>query len=171
MASIASRRRSVSAFLLAAALCSAALPCGAQDGGADDPSAYRAAAQAAPPKAFDPSALIGMDLAAAYAALGAPAEVFSFEQAVVFFYPDYTYLFWFQNRIWQVRVDRRYAGAAMGFQMGEGKAEATSRIGRLFREQGDAVSYHIETAGFPLEARLVFEDGKLTDLYVYRSDW
>lgn len=175
MACSVNRMRSGILPVLAAALLAAAAgPCGAEEGAAAPqapaaPAGAEAASDA--PKDFDPLPLIGLDLAAAYAAFGVPWDVFPFEQAVVFYYPDHKYLFWFQNRVWQVRVDRRYPDSAMGFRMGDSKAEATARIGRLFQDLGDAVSFRIESAGYPMEARLVFEDGRLADLYVYRSDW
>ena len=37
---------------------------------------------------------------------------------VVFFYPDYLYLFWYRNRVWQVRCDRRFATTVFGVAMG-----------------------------------------------------
>jgi hypothetical protein len=180
MARVNDGHYSLRGFLLAAALVAMA-PClrseaeenaaGAQAGAASV-AAPGAASVAAPlEKVFDPLPLIGLDPAAAFGTFGPPLEIFPFEQTVVFYYPDHKYLFWFQNRIWQVRVDRRYELPTMGFRMGEGKAETTARIGRLFKESGDAVSFHIAEAGFPMEARLIFEDGKLSDLYVYRSDW
>jgi hypothetical protein len=56
----------------------------------------------------DPTASIGMDPGSAFAAFGAPQEVYPFrgveawQDNVVFFYPDFSYLFWYENRVWQV---------------------------------------------------------------------
>ena len=64
---------------------------------------------------LDIPSLIGMDLASAIEGLGAPQEAYAirgeelWQDDVVFYYEQHLYLFWFRNRIWQVRLDSRYA--------------------------------------------------------------
>ena len=124
-----------------------------------------------------PAELIGMDPAAAFEVLGAPAGIFTQrgavqnEDDVVFFYPDFRYVFWFGNRIWQVSYDRRYAGAVLGFSIGMGRAEAEAAAPGRLRESEGSLYLSVDTGRFPLRVRLAMADGRITDIYVYRSDW
>src|SRR5208283_2621343 len=73
---------------------------------------------------FDPTRLIGLDISAAVAALGLPQQMFTWrgaeerEDNVVFYYPDSLYLFWFKDKVWQVRCDRRFASTVFGLTLG-----------------------------------------------------
>jgi hypothetical protein len=133
-----------------------------------------AAANAGPDS---PTELIGMDPAQAFAALGAPAGIFTQrgtepnEDDVVFFYPDFRYVFWFGNRVWQVCYDRRYAGSVMGFSIGMGRAEAEAATPGRLQESGGSLFLSVDTGRFPLRVRLAMAGGRVTDIYVYRSDW
>jgi len=126
---------------------------------------------------FDPSRYIGLDLKAALDALGSPQEVFSFrgpeesQDNVVFYYSDFLYLFWYRNRVWQVRCDRRFAKPLFGvaMRMPREVIERTSR--RQLAARGDSLFFDLDEAKFPLRVRLVFSNGSLSDLYVYRSDF
>jgi hypothetical protein len=138
-------------------------------------SAAAAAADAAGPD--DPVDLIGMDPPQVFAALGAPGEIFPWrgaepaEDDVVFFYPDFRYVFWFQSRVWQVRFDRRYPGPVLGFTLGMSRWEAEAvGAGRLQRADG-SLYLTLDGGRFPLRVRLVLSDDRVTDIYVYRSDW
>ena len=118
-----------------------------------------------------------MDPARAFAALGAPAGIFTQrgavpnEDDVVFFYPDFRYVFWFGNRIWQVSYDRRYAGTVLGFSIGMGRAEAEAAAPGRLRESDGSLYLSVDTGRFPVRVRLAMVDGRITDIYVYRSDW
>jgi len=125
----------------------------------------------------DPTVLIGMDPVRLVAALGAPREIFSWrgaepaEDDIVFFYPDFRYVFWFQSRVWQVRFDRRYAGSVLGFSIGMERAEAEARgQGRLEECEG-SLYLALDTGPYPLRVRLAVIDDRIADIYVYRSDW
>ena len=126
---------------------------------------------------FDPAASLGMTLAEAFLAYGAPSVVFpvrgeeDWQDDVVFFYPSRLYLFWYENRVWQVRLDERYQGELLGCSMGMSEQDVTGVLGDpLFREADWAV-YTLADRGYPVRARLVFTAGQLSDLYVYRSDF
>jgi hypothetical protein len=124
-----------------------------------------------------PTELIGMDPAQAFAALGAPAGIFTQrgavpnEDDVVFFYPDFRYVFWFGNRVWQVSYDRRYAGSVLGFSIGMGRAEAEAAAPGRLQESGGSLFLSVDTGRFPLRVRLALAEGRVSDIYVYRSDW
>jgi hypothetical protein len=120
---------------------------------------------------------LGMTLQEAYAALGVPAEVFPYrgERAehddVVFYYDVHLYLFWYQNRVWQVRVDHRYGETALSLSMGAGRETVTAALGEPFYAGGDSLVYLLPDRGYPVRARLVFKDRRLHDVYVYRGDF
>ncbi len=126
---------------------------------------------------FDPTQYIGLGLKSALDALGAPAQVFSFrgqddsQDDVVFFYPDYLYLFWYRNRVWQVRCDRRFARPMFGFAMGMPREVVERTATRQFMAKGDSLFFDLEDAKSPLRVRLVFSNDTLSDIYVYRSDF
>jgi hypothetical protein len=147
------------------------------------------AAPAAVTPVPDPLGLIGMSLAEAYAALGSPAEVLthrgteSWQDDVVFYYPAHLYLFWYRNRVWQVRADTKYADAFLGLRMGWTREEVTAALGRPSQELADSTLIFLPDASllvgpdgrsrgaFPLRLRVFFQDGKLTDAYLYRADF
>jgi len=126
---------------------------------------------------FDPTHYIGLDVKSALDALGAPAQVFSFrgqddgQDSVVFFYPDYLYLFWYRNRVWQVRCDKRFARPMFGVAMGMPREVIERTATRRLMAKGDSLFFDLEDAKYPLRVRLVFSNGALGDIYVYRSDF
>ena len=121
--------------------------------------------------------LLGMTLAAAMAEFGAPEEVFplrgrkAWEDDVVFYYPDHSYLFWFRNRVWQVRVDRRFSGSILGLKMGESRNKVRDVLGAPFHTGNDSEIFILPDRGFPVRARLFFAADELSDVYVYRGDF
>ena len=137
--------------------------------------AAAAAAGAAGPD--DPVDLIGMDPPQVFAALGAPGEIFAWrgaepaEDDVVFFYPDYRYVFWFQSRVWQVRFDNRYAGTVLGFSIGMKRADAEAVGQGRLQESGGSLFLSLDSGRFPVRVRLAMLDDRVDDIYVYRSDW
>jgi hypothetical protein len=125
----------------------------------------------------DATGLIGMDPAQVFAALGAPREIFSWrgeepgEDDIVFFYPDFRYVFWFQSRVWQVRFDQRYTGTVLGFSIGMARVEAKLRGEGRLQESGASLFLALDTGPYPLRVRLAMVDDRIADIYVYRSDW
>jgi hypothetical protein len=126
---------------------------------------------------LDPVSWIGLELQSAYDTFGPPREVFPFrgkeewQDNVVFFYPDFIYLFWYKNRVWQVRCDSRYRGSILGLTLGMERDEVKRVLSRTLREQGESIYFDIDTLKYPVRVRLVFSDQTLSDLYIYRSDF
>jgi hypothetical protein len=134
---------------------------------------------------FDPIALIGLDLPGAVGALGLPQKMFAYrgveegQDNVVFYYPDYRYLFWYKDRVWQVRCDRRFTGQVLGLSLGMSRDEVEKISAtypapssqRQLVENGDSLYFDLDGEKYPLRVRLVFAANLLTDLYVYRSDF
>jgi hypothetical protein len=126
---------------------------------------------------FDPVRFIGLDPQAAFSTLGSPQEVFAFRGAdekqdnVVFFYPDFLYLFWYRNRVWQVRVDMRFAKPVFGLSLGMTEEEVEKSRTRPLIPAGNSLYFNLDDEKFPLRVRLLFTSGVLSDVYVYRSDY
>lgn len=120
---------------------------------------------------------IGWTLEQAYTKLGVPDEVFlsrgekDWQDTVVFYFEEHLYLFWYKNRVWQVRADRRYGKELLGLTMGMPKEELEELLGPPYHVDERSVIYNLPDRGFPLRMRLFFNDGSLSDLYIYRSDF
>jgi hypothetical protein len=125
----------------------------------------------------DPRLLVGMDLKSAMDSLGLPQSMFSFrgsEEArddVVFYYSDHLYLFWYRDRVWQVRFDRRYAAPVLGYSLGMARDQVLQGSTRALRALGDSLYFDMDSGAVPMRVRLAFSGGVLSDLYVYRSDF
>jgi hypothetical protein len=89
---------------------------------------------------------------------------------VVFYYTNHLYLFWFQNRVWQVRTDGRFQGLVFSLPMGVSRAQVIAELGQPILESEDSLVFHIEDRGYPVQARFYFEGELLNDVYCYRGD-
>ena len=124
----------------------------------------------------DLSSLIGLTPEEAYEQLGAPEQVYVLrgtepeQDDVVFYYASHLYLFWYGNRVWQVRTDRRYSGQVFSLYMGDPREQVVETLGRPIVEMEDCMVFHLEDRGYPIQARLYFEEGALSDLYCFRGD-
>jgi hypothetical protein len=126
---------------------------------------------------IDPVPLLGLGLKAATDLLGLPQSMFPFrgtEEArddVVFYYQGHFYLFWFKDRVWQVRLDRRYEGPVLGLTLGMPRQDAERLCPPPVINDGDSSFFDVAAAPFPVRVRLLFDAGLLADVYVYRSDF
>ena len=150
------RHRALVALLLLASACAAPL-------GADSVEAAQ---------------VIGMSLKSVVATLGLPQDMFTFrgsdesQDDVVFYYPDHLYLFWYKDRVWQVRYDRRATAVVHGVSLGMSRPEVEAAVPeRPLVESGDSLYFDLSTDSFPVRVRLVFAGSAVTDIYVYRSDF
>jgi hypothetical protein len=133
-----------------------------------------ASAQGSP----EPSRVIGMELKSAIDAFGFPQSMFTFRGSdesrddVVFYYPAHMYLFWFKDRVWQVRFDRRSTAGFRGVVPGMTRQEVEATVKeRPLVTSGDSLYYDLDAGSFPIRVRLVFAGSDLTDIYVFRSDF
>jgi len=124
----------------------------------------------------DLPALIGLNLEEAHQRLGVPAEVCALrggepeQDDVVFYYASHLYLFWYENRVWQVRADRRFSGQVFALSMGTSRQQAIEAMGRPILEFPDSLVFHVEDRGYPIQARLYFDEEGLADVYCFRGD-
>jgi hypothetical protein len=120
---------------------------------------------------------LGYHVSQAIEEFGAPQEIGAVRgiearlDAVVFYYPDNSYLYWWDNRLWQIRFDGRYKGEIMGVAMGQSRAEVIKRLGAPLSNGADDCIYQLPDRGFPVRLRLIFANGLLNDLYLYRADF
>ncbi len=124
------------------------------------------------------SQVIGMELKSVLSTFGLPQNMFSFRGSqedrddVVFYYPDHMYLFWFKDRVWQVRFDRSSTVNFHGVSLGMSRAEVEAAVHeRPLLEQGDSLYFDLASTSFPVRVRVVFGGSTVSDLYVYRSDY
>ena len=172
---------------------------GADGVAADAPSGSGAAAGSGPAAGAagadlvgsDPTRYLGMDIGSAVTALGLPRDMFTWRGTdqgrdnVVFYYPDALYLFWFRDRVWQVRFDRRSTTPVFGLTIGMSRDRIIQTYPRKLLVSGDSLYFDLDpdgfpsgpppatgsARGFPVRVRLVFDAGMLSDMYIYRSDF
>lgn len=130
------------------------------------------------PLAVELSAKLGWTLDEALSWLGTPETMFPFrgdeatEDNIVFYYPNSLYLFWFKDRVWQLRVDENWKGEIDGVRMGMKQNRITRLWGPAINDWDENPTWTLPDRGYPVRIRLYFDDNdRLVDLYVYRSDW
>ena len=138
------------------------------------PPSSETAAFPAPAGAFrsDPSVLLGATLGYVLGALGPPASVRSargpeaWQDDVVFIY-DTVELYWFQDRVWQVRTN-----AAYGLRTGDSREAVLAALGEPLKRYESDFVYQRPSRAWPLRLRLRFgEAGEVVDFYLYRADF
>ena len=120
---------------------------------------------------------VGYTISQVWTTFGPPEEIYPIrgdnekEDNVVFYYPDHYYLFFFHNRVWQVRMDRRYQGRPLDLPLLSDREKVENLLGPPFAEVDGSLIYHLRFTGYPIRGRLFFEEGKLIDVYIYRGDY
>lgn len=144
---------------------------------AASPASAPAAASAAPEAApLDPAGFLGASLAQAAAAFGPPDSVFAvrgpeeWQDDVVFRY-DGLDLYWFRDRVWQVRVQSAY-GVSVGDAADAAADAAAAKLGPPLARRDDALVYQLGGKAWPQRARFGLDgDGRVESIYVYRADF
>ncbi|MCQ2604714.1 MAG: hypothetical protein MJ215_06740 [Spirochaetia bacterium] len=125
---------------------------------------------------------IGTTPAEVYPQVGVPGEVFPFrgvsaaEDDVVFYYPDKNlYLFFFQNKVWQFRLDCNFEGSIAGVHMGDSKDAVKSVLGVPYSDTGDSFIYvnpgqYGKMVKYKFKVRIYFDHEKVSDIYIYRNN-
>jgi len=127
---------------------------------------------------IEAAGVLGMQLKPVLDAFGLPQSMFTFRGSdetrddVVFYYPDHMYLFWYKDRVWQVRFDRRASAVIHGVSPGMSRIEVEAAVPeRPLVASGDSLYFDLDAASFPVRVRLAFAGDAVSDIYVYRSDF
>ena len=127
----------------------------------------------------DLASLLGLTIAEIFDLMGPPSEIFSLrggkeaEDLVVFFYDNRIYLFWYLDRVWQIRADSFFEGKVFSFVMGSQKDDIVKELGPPAFSDDASCIYNITVPGFihPVRGRFFFENNLLHDFYLFRGDF
>ena len=157
--------------------------------GADSRAAPAATAAAPVPSAAQPASLtvpelIGLKLFQVFDSLGSPQQVYPIRgnqpwmDDVVFFYASHVYLYWYENRVWQVRFDKDYRGSFLSLSIGETREKARSELGAPLESEADWDLFQLADGtkanpdrGFPIRVRLFYDRSGISEAYIYRGDF
>ena len=119
----------------------------------------------------DPSSFVGMKLEELFARFGLPQTVHaarggeSWQDDVVFVYGEGEF-FIYRDRVWQVGIKSMY-----GMKVGDAKAVALLTLGAGAKDEGNYLLYSIAGYTWPVSLRVNIEAGKISAMYVYRTDY
>lgn len=125
----------------------------------------------------EPFSWIGLTPAEALQRFGPPESVYSLrggapaEDSVVF-YRRGLYLYFFQDRLWQLRVDRSSGLSIYSIEIGMERERVREKLGApLYADRGgDYWELHRDI--FPIRLRLLFDSAnRVEDIYLYRGDF
>jgi hypothetical protein len=125
----------------------------------------------------DPAPLLDLTLEEAWKRLGPPRRILAvrgnepWQDDVVFEYGDGLSVYWYRDRLWQIRLSAGYGGSCFGFFLGDPADKALSLLGTPDRGESGILEWRLPWRGYPAKLRLVTRDGAITEAYVYRSDF
>ncbi|MGL1893270.1 MAG: hypothetical protein OCD02_16665 [Spirochaetaceae bacterium] len=93
------------------------------------------------------------------------------EDDVVFFYKNRIYLYFNNNRVWQVRVDNKYSEPIGDIEIGNTKKQVIETLGEPIKVIENSIIYKLPDQGFHRYLRLYFSNDILDDIYLYRGDY
>lgn len=93
------------------------------------------------------------------------------EDDVVFFYNSRLYVYFNQNRAWQVRLDEKFKDKVIDIKIGDDIESIISVLGAPKDTIQNSIIYHRPDRGYPVFMRLYFKNEKLDDIYFYRGDY
>jgi len=113
---------------------------------------------------------IGLNLEDLFSRYGAPVTVYAargnenWQDDVVFVYRDWDFYI-YRDRVWQIGIKSGY-----GVKIGDAKAAALLALADKARDEGDYLLYPLTGGAWPLSLRVNFTAGKISGIFVYRSD-
>ena len=128
--------------------------------------------------------LLGLTPPEVFEKLGAPESVYPlrgrahWQDDVIFYYSSNLYVFFFDNRVWQIRCDHRSKDKVLGVTPGMKKSAIRGVLGKPYHSE-DSEDIYLNPAGitradkgFPVRLRLIYDkDNNLFDIYLYRGDY
>jgi len=129
------------------------------------------------PNTLEPETLLGLTLEEGFQRLGPPHQVGTvrgsepWQDDVLFIYPLGVSLFWFQDRVWQIRLSAPFTGKVRGIQIGDSRDQVIGVLGPPYYSEKDWILYHFEGPSYPIRLRVFFREGLVEDMYLYRGDF
>jgi hypothetical protein len=125
----------------------------------------------------DPAAILGLGLSESLSRFGAPSSVIAvrgdaaWQDDVAFVYGSGFTLFLYGDRIWQLRFTKPYAGSIYGLFIGDPSQKVLSTLGQPYENSPDNFVYRMPYKSYPVRLRLVLQDDRIIDVYLYRADF
>lgn len=125
----------------------------------------------------DPSLLLNLSLAAAWSRFGPPLRLFSvrglepWQDDVGFEYEGGLSLYWYRDRLWQIRLSDAYRGSCFGVFPGDSAEKALSLLGPPDRSEAAWLEWRLPYRGYPVRLRAGIREGSIHEMFVYRSDF
>ena len=119
---------------------------------------------------------IGSDPQKAFTAFGIPVSLNVLRGTepslddVVSVHEAGVYLFWYRDRVWQIGFGSYFTGTFEGVKIGMKEADLTAKLGKPLLRDEKMIVYEIFHREFPVSMRFVIEQGKVSEMYLYRSD-
>ncbi|MCX7788419.1 MAG: hypothetical protein N2442_12080 [Spirochaetes bacterium] len=129
------------------------------------------------PNTLEPETLLGMTLEEGFQRFGPPQQVGTvrgtepWQDDVLFIYSQGVSLFWFQDRVWQIRLSASFPGKVRGIQIGDSRDRVVEILGFPYYTEKDWILYHFEGPSYPIRLRVFFREGLVEDMYLYRGDF
>jgi len=114
---------------------------------------------------------IGLRLEDIFLRYGAPNTVRAergneyWQDDVVFVYNEWDFYI-FRDRVWQIGLKSGY-----GMKIGDIKAAALLALADKAKDEGDYLLYPLSGGAWPLSLRVNFNAGKISGIFVYRTDF
>jgi hypothetical protein len=114
---------------------------------------------------------IGLKLEELFQRFGAPKTVHTargnedWQDDVVFIYNEGDFYI-YRDRVWQIGLKSGY-----GVKIGDSKAAALLVFADKAKDEGDYLLYPITGGVWPLSLRINFTAGKISGIFVYRTDY
>lgn len=125
----------------------------------------------------DPTPILDLTLDEAWIQLGPPRRILSvrgnepWQDDVAFDYGEGLSVYWYRDRIWQIRLSEGYGASCFGFFLGDPSDKAFSLLGTPDRNEADILEWRLPFRGYPAKLRILTRDGSILEAYVYRSDY
>jgi hypothetical protein len=119
----------------------------------------------------EPLSFVGMKLDELINRFGSPQTVHAargnehWQDDVVFTYTDYDFYI-YRDRVWQVAVKSIY-----NIKIGDASAVVLLVLGDAAQDMGDYILYALPSGSWPLSLRVNCNAGRVTALFVYRTDY
>ena len=114
---------------------------------------------------------IGLKLEDLFLRYGAPNTVHAargneyWQDDVVFVYSEWDFYI-YRDRVWQIGLKSGY-----GLKIGDTKAAALIALGDKAHDEGDYLLHPLTGSAWPLSLRVNFNAGKISGIFVFRTDF